>query len=335
MGNENDITPVGEWLDGMPVQTENIGFKAAEMIACSKCGKLNPPNRASCLYCATPIDLPEERKWQAQLNLRPLENWEKGYNIVFVPPADQPDATSISGYLSIDLELLQQMLAATAPFPIARLESEAEALIAVQQLERFGLKASVVSDETLHVDQFPTRLREIKFLDGSMIVRAFNTGEQTEMGRDELVLIVMGCVTESKTETVEKRKKKETKLLQETATAFDESLIDIYSASDHSGFRIPVKGFDFSCLGDEKELLASVNIERLKAALLRFSPQAKLVDEYAAHMNTLSFIWEIERQKDFQGMKRTGFGRSGFANVERTNNLAQFTKYSRLQRHLL
>ncbi len=335
MGNENDTAPVGEWLDGMPIQTENIAFKADEMIACTKCGKMNPPNRASCLYCAKSIDLPEERKRQARLNLRPLENWEKGHNIVFLPPADRPDAASIATYLSIDPELLEQVLAATTPLPMARLESESEALIAIQQLERFGLKASVVADEALHVEQFPTRLREIEFFDGSMIVRAFNTGEQTEIGRDELVLIVMGSVTESKTETVEKRKKKETKLLQESATAFDESLIDIYSSSDKTGFRIPSKGFDFSCLGDEKGLVAAVNIERLKTALLRFSPKAKLVDEYAANMNTLSTIWEIERQKDFQGMRRTGFGKSGFANVERTNNLAQFTKYSRLQRHLL
>ena len=335
MGNENDKSRVGEWLAGMPIQSENIAFRPDEMIACMKCGKANPPNRASCLYCATPIELPEERMHQAKLNLRPLENWEKGFNIVFVPPVNQPDAASISSYLSLDPELLRQMLTATHPFPIARLESQAEASIAVQQLERLGLKSSVVSDEALRVDRFPTRLREIEFLDGTIIVNAFNTGERTEIGCDELVLIVKGSVTESKTETVEKRKKKETKLLHETATAFDESLIDIYCGSDEIGFRIPAKGFDFSCLGDEKGLLAAVNMELLKAALLLFSPQAKLVDEYAAKMNTLSMIWEIDRQKDFQGLKRTGIGRSGFANVARTSNLQQFTKYSRLQRHLL
>lgn len=334
MEKESKSTPDG-WLGDMPIQSENIAFRADEMIVCTKCSKSNPPNRASCLYCAAPIELPEERKLQAKLNLRPLESWEKGFNVVFMPSVEQPDAAGISRYLSIDPELLAQMLAATRPFPIARLESKAEAGIAVRQLEQFGLRTSVVSDEALHGDRLPTRIRGIEFYDESIFVRAFNTDERTEIGRDELVLIVMGSVTVSKTETVEKRKKKETKLLHETATAFDEGVIDIYSGSDETGFRIPAKGFDFSCLGEDKGLLAAVNMERLKWALIRFSPQAKLVDDFAAKMNTLSMIWEIERQKDFQGLTRTGIGRSGFSNVERTSNLTQFTKYSRLQRHLI
>ncbi len=323
------------WLGDMPIQAETIAFRADEMISCAKCLKSNPPNRASCLYCGTPIELPEERKLQAKLNLRPLENWEKGFNLVFVPPVDEPDAAGISLYLSIDQDVLEQMLGAKQPFPIARIESEAEANIAIEQLRKFGLNALVVSDEVLHADRLPTRLREIEFGDGSIIVTDFNTGERNEIGRDDLRLIVGGSVIESKTESVEKRKKKETKLLRETETSSDEKLIDIYSGSDITGFRVPTKGFDFSCLGAEKGLIASANMERLKERLVRFSPAAKMIDEYGAVASVLNMVWEIDKQKDFKGLTRTGIGQSGFANVARTSNLTQFTKYSRLQRHLI
>ena len=335
MENKSAKSQDGRWLADMPVQSENIAFKPDELIACTKCGKSNPPNRASCLYCATPIELREDRRRQAKLNLRPLENWEKGFNIVFVPPADEPDAASISRYLAIDVQMLQPMLAAARPIPIARIESEAEANIAVQQLANFGLNASVVSDEMLQADKAPTRLREIEFRDDSIVVISFNTGEKREIGHGDLMLIVTGSVVESKTESVEKQKKKETKLLHEMETTSDERLIDVYCAGDALGYRIPAKGFDFSCLGAEKGLLAQPNMERLKEKLLDFVPAVRLVDEYSAIMGPLSAVWEIERQKDFHGLTRTGIGKAGFANVARTSNLTQFTKYSRLQRHLL
>ena len=335
MENRSDKSQDGGWLDGVPIQSENIAFSTDEMIACAKCRKANPPNRASCLYCATAIELPEDRRHQAKLNLRPLESWEKGFNIVFVPPQHGPDVENISRYLSIDPEVLDQMLAAIHPFPIARIQSETEAEIAVERLKNLGLTAKVVGDGVLQADKLPTRLREIEFRNASMVVTSFNGGDKTEIGRDELRLIVSGSLIESKTESVEKRKKKETKLLQETETTSDEKLIDIYSDGDSGGFRILTKGFDFSCLGAEKGLLAAANMERLKERLLKFSPAAKIINEYRSIVHVLGAVWEIDRQKDFQGLTRTGIGRSGFANVARTSNLLQFTKYSRLQRHLI
>lgn len=335
MENRGDKTQNEVFVAGIPVQSENIAFRADEMIACGKCAKENPPNRASCLYCATPIDLPEERKLEARLNLRPLENWEKGFNLVFISSTVDANAAGAARYLSIDPEIFSKMLAVSNPFPIARLESEADAEIAVEKLKKFGLSTSVVNDETLKADKMPTRLRGIEFRDESIAVTTFNTGDRIQIARDALLLIVVGSVIESKTESVEKRKKKETKLLQETETTSDEKLIDIYPEGDMTGFRIPTNGFDFSCLGSEKGLIASANMDRLLERLLQFSPVAEVVDEYRLIVNILSTVWEVDQNKDFHGLTRTGIGRSGFANVARSSNLTQFTKYSRLQRHLL
>ena len=122
MADNKNSSDGGEWVAGIPVQSEKIAFDADELVACTKCSKRNPPNRTSCLYCAQPIDLPEDRKARAKLNLRPLENWEKGFNIVFLPPARNPEIANISRYLSIDPDVFQRMLEVGSPFPIARIE---------------------------------------------------------------------------------------------------------------------------------------------------------------------------------------------------------------------
>ena len=52
MENERDGSNMNKLEIGMPVRTEIIAFAAEEMESCGRCGKANPPNRASCLYCA-------------------------------------------------------------------------------------------------------------------------------------------------------------------------------------------------------------------------------------------------------------------------------------------
>src|SRR5688572_23318112 len=164
MPKDINSTNGGEWVGGVPVQSEKIAFGADEMVACSRCLKLNPPNRTSCLYCAQAIDLPEDRKKSAKLNRRPLENWEKGFNLVFVPPAGAPDVAEISRYLSIDPVVLQRMIEVRHPIPIARLGSEADAVIAAGRLQNLALDTTVIGDDLLHADKPLTRLRAIEFL---------------------------------------------------------------------------------------------------------------------------------------------------------------------------
>ena len=250
-------------------------------------------------------------------------------------PAKDPDIAGISSYLAIDPDILRQILAAACPIPLARIESDSEASLAVRQLENLGVNALVIGDELLRAEKLPTRLRSIEFRSETIIASAFNTGEKIGITADDLVLIVPGVLTESRREAVEKRKKKEVKVLRETETANDEKLIDIYIADERFGFRIPSNGFDFSCLGAQKGLLAGANMDVLEERLAGFASNAKVIDEYRAAISVLGSVWELDREKDFQGLTKTGIGRSGFANVARTSNLTQFTKYSRLQRELL
>ena len=101
------------------------------------------------------------------------------------------------------------------------------------------------------------------------------------------------------------------------------------------GYRVFTSGFDFSCLGDEKGLLASDNLKRLTSKLASLSSNAKLVHEYRSVRQSLGSVWEPEIRRDTKGLQRTGFGKREFGSVMTTSNLEQFTKFSRLQRHLL
>lgn len=330
-GDPKDGNKIGD----LKIQSENIAFGSDEMVACAKCGKSNPPNRASCLYCGATFEVSKERENEVRLNFRKLENWENGFNIVLLPPVDKSDVETAARCLKLDAEIFSKMLASKNPFPLARIESESEAELAVKQLSRCGLSAKIVSDIDLKIGKPNIRLRSVEFPAGSVQLTAFNTNEQWTLTSDEIVLIVVGRIIESKTESVEKGKKEKRKVLSETASASDEMLIDIYSSDSEQGWRVTTKGFDFSGLGSQKSLFAGDNIYRLLDKLKSFEREAKLIDEYSDLISPLTEVWDIERRTDFGGLKRTGVLKSGFATVGRTSNLEQFSRYSRLQRILL
>jgi hypothetical protein len=64
------------------IQSEDIAYKPAELVTCGGCGRTNPPNRLHCLYCAHQLEIAPEIAASAALNLRKLEPWERGFNLV-------------------------------------------------------------------------------------------------------------------------------------------------------------------------------------------------------------------------------------------------------------
>jgi hypothetical protein len=328
----------GEWVNNMPVRSENIAFDTEEMITCGKCSRVNPPNRLKCLYCAAELEISGAQADQIVPSLRKLESWERGYNLVFIPSTsggNEIGLNEIAKAVSLDAEVLGEIIEANRPMPIARVESENEAEVLAGILGRKGVETSIIADRSLAEDILPKRLRNMRFEGDVLTVTLFNTGETEEIKSRSLALIVTGAIFEQRTETIEKRKKRETKTLEEWETASDEGLIDIYTSTDPAGFRIPAKGFDFSCLGSSKGLLAGENIRSLAARLRDFAPGAKLADGYLSDRRALGNIWEVERRNDFKGFRRSGFGKSDLAKTASSSNLTQFTKYSRLQWHLL
>ena len=319
-----------DWLLKMPTRSEEIGFSPDQLRNCTACGKANAPDRAACLYCGAAFE-----GVVAKLVLREVESWENGFNIIATGANDSVDEKKAGSILGIDVDALTAILGSHVPLPIARVESEELATSVSRSLSDLGIETRVVADVKLAVATPPTRLRDISFNDDELVLRLFNPGDAIRLNRDELALIVAGVLLESRREAIEKRKRGSTKTLSETETSSDQTFLDLYSSTDPSGWRIPSSGFDFSCLGSEKSLLAGDNLRRLMQKLADFAPDAKVVDDYNDVRELLESVWPSESRRDAFGFQRSGFARKDFSRVATTSNQVQVNKYSRLQWHLL
>ena len=328
-----------ELLKDIPLQAENPAFNSEEMIVCAKCARTNPPTRLKCFYCSAELEISEAQSGFLRPNLRRLEIWEKGYNLIFQnknKDFDESKLPEIAKILKLEKDGLQKILNELKPLPLARAEAETETGIVRKRLQEFGIETTVLSDECLTVETSPKRLRGIEFWDDKIILVLFNKDEIVEINSEDLILIVSGAIFERRVEGIEKRSKKgETKLLETDETASDETLIDIYSRQNKIGYRIFAKGFDFSSLENEKAILAVENMRKLVKKLREVAPDAKFIDDYLQVRESLGRIWEVELKTDSQGLRRGGVGSFNLANVTIANNSIQFLKYSRLQREII
>lgn len=332
---ENDET--FRSLGDIPLRSEEIGFAPAKMITCGRCGRPNPPIRAACFYCSFELEVPEEFADRIKLNLRKLENWEKGFNVVMLPAENENEgaADELSKMISIEKEIFLQMVRSNIPLPVARVESANEADMIKRAFSRHGFECIMMADEDIDQDKPPSRLRWLEFGDGSITLQPFNSVAEVTLSADELDLVVTGEIFSSKTETRQKRTKRKTSTESETQTSADEKVVDLYSKENLNGWRIPAHGFDFSCLGDEKSLLAGENMSRLVSRLKTILPNARFVEDYREIRELLDNVWEIQFTKDSLGIRRSVFRGTRFDSVLSSDNQIQFTKYSRMQRLLI
>lgn len=333
-----------EWLKDISVEPEIQGFKPEEMISCPKCERKSPPTRLKCFYCGAELPVSLERIEAVKPQPRKLEAWEKGFNIILLPnptraEIDETKLAEIARMSLLEKEDLQRLFEADAPLPLVRAESEKEAEIIAKKLSENKLENRILSDEQLKIETPPRRLRGIEFDEDKLVLILFNSDEIEEIRREDLSLIVTGAIFERRIEATERHKKKSAarKVLDTSETSADELLIDVYARGDETGYRIATSGFDFSwALGAaEKGILARENMLKLIEKLRGFSDATKFVNDYLQIRYALGKIWEVEQKRDSRGLQRKAFGRFDLENVTTINNLAQFTKYSRLQWHLL
>ena len=337
MDNKDRSDPDKNWLKDLPATLENPGFAAEELLKCSECGRANPPNRFKCIYCAADLELKAEQAAQAKLSLRKLEPWEKGFNVIALPrpaggaPVDLP---AVARELGLAVEEVAKLIRGAA-MPVARVEGETEVGHIVLRLKDHGIQCRVLSDEALDPDRSPRRIRALEFQGDSVVAIDFNTGERIVIPKTDLLLLVAGLLFEVKTASIEKRKKGKAKLLDRSEMSSDETVIDLYFAGDRDGLRIHENGFDFSCLGADKGLLAADNMPRLMQKLSKVARLAKVADQYLEVHDGLDLVWEPDSRKDFEGLQRSGFGKTNFGHTVTLSNLRQFNRYSRMQQRLL
>lgn len=335
MTDSKDTDDTLDRLARLPVTAEKTGFSAEEMIGCAKCGRTNPPTRVDCFYCGKELELTAEQAARIRPAQRRLESHENGYNVVVRGPAPESAIGAAARDLRIDSGFLSRLLSTAVPLPVFRADSERAASVFAAALASHGLESTTVGDAALDPANPPCRLRSVTFDGDSILAVRFNSGETVRIAGADIRLIVVGAIFEKSVEAVEKRRKGESRIVDAAETASDEALFDLYAGDDPTGYRILTRGFDFSCLGDRKSMIAGENLRTLVEELAALAPSAVVSNRYAEVRDLLEHVWESDQRRDSQGIRRQGFGRFEMTNVSTSSNAAQFTKFSRLCRHRL
>lgn len=314
------------------LQSENIAFAQSDLIECNACSRKNAPVRATCIYCGKDL----ENSQATKLTLRKLESWEKGFSVIARQlPVEETALNTIAILLGIEKEYLSEMAEAKEPLPLIRVGSLSTAEGLVSRIADFGGDCRVIGDTDLNVEKPPVRLKRIDFDADEVSLVDFNTDKVDRLRPGDILLIVSGRLITRRTDVLEKRRRGgKIDMLDETSTSSDEAVADIYSKDLSAGFRIRLNGFDFACLGDEKQLIAVQNFRLLLERLKANATNATVVD-YTPIRHFLEDVWELESHTDALGRKSAGLGKTGFVRVATTSNVAQFTKFSRMHWHLL
>jgi hypothetical protein len=291
------------------------------------------------LYCGAALEVTEAQVQKLQPKLRKLEDWENGFNVILMPQHETVSGSQIdeaASLLMIEKADAEAILNKGTALPVARAESLVEAQVIAERLPALGIEGRIFSDEDLNSERLPRRLRRIEFEEDHLVFILFNSDEVARIPFNELALIVEGAIIQRRIESTESIKKKDDrKLLSSVEQTSDGAVLDIYTAADPVGYRVEIKGFDFSGLGNEKALIAKDNLPKLLGRLRECSPSAKVSSNYLSLRGELAKVWDVSQRNESEGLKRSGLGKLSRSNTASSDNQLQFTKFSRLQWHLL
>ena len=322
-------------------------FAPEQMVACEECLRANAPTRMMCLYCGAALPRTKQSAALWRPTLKKLEEWEQGFNVVTLPRGagalTSDAAEEAASLLRLDAGGLKEIVLAGRAMPLARAASADEAWLVVEKLRELGLSTEVFPDEVLA--RRPVRVRAFEFEDDALVYRSAPEAEPRRVPWSEVVLLVTGRIVSRRVEVSERKRglggRNETVETRELAA--DEAMLDLYTSSvdEHEaqsaggmGFRVMSGGFDYSCLGAGKGLLAAENFKALVAALRERAPTAAHDEEYARLRPLLSDVWPSVERTESLGLRRERAGRINTEAVTTVSNETQFTRYARL-RHLL
>ena len=313
-------------------------FEPDELVACERCARANAPTRMNCLYCGALLPVTEQSAALRRPALRKMEEWERGFNVVLHPEssAAAPETIEeVASLLRLDAARFSEIIETGRPLPVARAASSEEAELIVGRLAARGLAAEVFTDEALA--HTPTRVRALALDADALVCMPIAEAESARVAWDEVALLVEGRVVTRRVEFEERSKLTgRGQLVEAREVASDEAVLDIYtSAEEGEGFRVMADGFDYSCLGERKGLLARDNFKTLVSELRARAPRAAFDDEYARLRGQLSCVWPPAERTESGGLRRDRPGRLNTESVTVVSNESQFTRYARLRRLLV
>lgn len=331
--NENVRLPFVGPVDAQEPQA----FAPDQMVRCDECLRANPPTRVACLYCGASLPLTEESVKLRRPTLRPPERHELGYNIIF-SGKDQnlPEAEVIaqaSALLRLTNENLYRLLSAGDTLPVAVTANREEAHLVFERLHEMGLETLILSDDDLGVvEKRISRVRSMRFDNIGATLQQSGHTAGTNIAWTELALLVKGRLLEKRVEVKERTQRKtENEILDTSEFYADETVVDLYSGSQEQTWRVAANSFDFSCLGEQKSLMANENMGRLVTTITTRAPQVLLDDSYNARRQILDPVWTHERETLSRGWRREGPGKYSLGAAVIDSNESQFNRYSRLR----
>ena len=272
--------------------------------------------------------------------LRQPEKHQPGYNNILLPPdraVSDETIKSVAALIKLSPENLQALMSQSVPMPVARTASREEAELVTQRLRDIGLTCITLSDETLGLsfsDNTLKRVRAMRF-DEPFLTIQLAGGEEIEVTWADVILIVPGRLIETTVEITERLTRKPEKELLDTSEFFrDETVIDFYTARHPFTWRVGAGGFDFSCLENEKALIANENIARLERVLVARAVNAQFDESYARVRNLLELAWSTQQENQSSGWRRSAPGKLSVGLSTTKSNETQFTRYSRLRYYL-
>lgn len=329
--------------DFAAVQDESRGFSADQMVACEQCVRANPPTRLNCLYCGASLPVTAESASLRRPSLRPLEEWERGFNVLLLPEASKEfpaeSLAEAASLLRLEEAQLHEMVGAGCALPLARAASADEAGLLATRLRALGFSTETFTDEELAPEACrPKRIRALELAGETLSGRTSTGNVEDGIAWRDVALLVAGRLYTRRIELEERqgRFKARGAIAESREVATDEAVLDIYFDGERLAvWRITSDNFDYSCLGERKTLLAKDNFNTLIALLRERAPVEHLFDDYYGRVrHLLSAAWPPQERTESRGLRRERPGKFNTEAVTTVGNEMQFTRYSQLRRLL-
>lgn len=323
-----------------PIESsEPQGFTPDQMIRCEECLRANPPTRVSCLYCGSTLPQTEDSVRFRKPTLRRPDKGQQGYNNIFLPEIQNNVADGAmkeaADLLKLAPEVLEKIVYAQRPLPVAWTASRADASLVDEKLRELGLKTLILADDVLGGESSVVRIRSIRFDEHEVIMQQAGATEATAINWEDLVLAVLGRLIEKRIAVKERKSGRSENEIVDTSEFFaDEVVVDLYTAHHSKTWRISAGSFDFSCLGQKMALIASENLVTLINVIRERAPRMELDESYNALRQTLETVWPFEQEMESGGWRRERPGMYSIEAVAVNTNESQFTRFSRLCHYL-
>jgi hypothetical protein len=245
---------------------------------------------------------------------------------------DQAALSEIAELVAIKPSDLQSLLTHSVAAPVFVATSEAQARIAAAKLEALGVNTRIISDNDLAVEDAPKPISGLKIYNDRVVGSVGRSGQVIDSLWANITLIVIGRLYFA-TREIDQKQNRSQQVIDEREMLTDEAVLDVYGDGDVHGWRIRAASFDFSCLGERKQLTAFANFTALAGLLHERASAAAFDDSYTNRRVALNSVWPVEPTASAKERRRTGFV-SFSSSVTLIDSESQFARYSRLLRHL-